>query len=120
MAAGLVLGAAGSGSLTLLTTTSGYPRLLPALLGLGLGMGLLTAAAVAAATAAVPPAQSGLAGGINNAARQTGTAIGVAVCGALTGGTQHPAHFVDGLHVTGIAGATLWAAALVITVTTIR
>jgi predicted MFS family arabinose efflux permease len=48
----------------------------PALLGVGFGVGLFTAPVVAAALRAVPPERSGLASGINNTARQAGTALG--------------------------------------------
>ncbi|GAA5187756.1 MFS transporter [Rugosimonospora acidiphila] len=120
MIAGLVLGAAGVAGLTLVGPSSPYPVLLPALLGLGLGLGLLTAAVVAAAIAAVPPDRSGLASGVNNTARQTGTALGVAVFGALAGTPEHPVRFVAGMHRAGVLGAALWLAGAAVTAVTVR
>jgi DHA2 family methylenomycin A resistance protein-like MFS transporter len=120
MVAGLALGVAGQASLLLLHPASPYPLLLPALVGLGVGLGLLTAAVVTAAIAAVPPDRSGLASGVNNTARQAGTALGVAVFGALAGGGDDPGHFVAGLHRAGLLGAALWLAAIVVTLAAVR
>ncbi len=120
MVAGLALGAAGETGLLLLHRASPYPLLLPALVGLGVGLGLLTAAVVTAAIAAVPPDRSGLASGVNNTARQAGTALGVAVFGALAGGGDDPGHFVAGLHRAGLLGAALWLAAIVVTLVAVR
>jgi DHA2 family methylenomycin A resistance protein-like MFS transporter len=107
--AGAVLAAAGQLSLLAVTPASGYARLLPVLLGIGLGIGLFTAPVVATAIRAVPSGQSGLASGINNTARQAGTALGVAIFGAVAGAPADPAHFVTGLHGLGIAAAASWA-----------
>ena len=71
--AGAAIAAAGQLCLLLVTPATGYPRLVPALLGVGLGVGLFTAPVVAAAMRAVPPERSGLASGVNNTARQAGT-----------------------------------------------
>ncbi|WP_203921024.1 MFS transporter [Rugosimonospora africana] len=119
MVAGLALGAAGEAGLVLLRPSSPYPWLLAMLLGLGVGLGLLTASVVTAAIAAVPSDRSGLASGVNNTARQAGTALGVAVFGALAGSGGDPAHFVAGTHRAGLLGAALWLAAIVVTLTTI-
>jgi hypothetical protein len=67
-------------------------------------------APVVAAVSAVPANRSGLASGINNTARQTGTALGAAVFGAIAGGTAAPAAFVHGLHVLAGLGAAVWLA----------
>lgn len=89
----------------LVEPASGYQALLPALLGIGIGAGLFTAPVVTAAMSAVPVERSGLASGINNTARQTGTALGVAVFGAVAGGTATPGAFVHGVHVLAGLGA---------------
>ncbi|MGH3413767.1 MAG: MFS transporter [Marmoricola sp.] len=115
MLAGLLAGAAGSGLLVLVGPGSAYLRLVPVLLGLGVGMGLLTAAVVTAAVRAVPAARSGLAGGVTNAARQAGGAMGVAVYGALVGSPRAPG-FVPGLHLTGALGGAAWLLAAAATV----
>ncbi|CAL99437.1 DHA2 family methylenomycin A resistance protein-like MFS transporter [Saccharopolyspora erythraea NRRL 2338] len=115
MTAGLVIGAAGAASLVGITPDSGYARLLPALLGLGTGMGLLTAAVVAAAVRAVPADRAGLAGGVNNTARQTAGALAVAVFGGITGGPADAVRFTGGLHLLGLLSCALWISALALT-----
>ena len=108
--------AAGQLALLLVTPATGYPRLVPALLGVGFGVGLFTAPVVAAAMRAVPPERSGLASGLNNTARQAGTALGVAIFGAVAGSPAQAGHFITALRWLGIAAAIGWllVAALVI------
>jgi DHA2 family methylenomycin A resistance protein-like MFS transporter len=113
--AGSLLAGAGTAGLLLVGTAGPATRLLPAFLGLGLGNSLVTAAVVAAAVRAVPADRSGLASGVNTAARQTGTALGVAVFGAIAGSPQSPARFVAGLHHLAAVGALLWLAAAALT-----
>ncbi|MHB1431631.1 MAG: MFS transporter [Streptosporangiaceae bacterium] len=108
MVTGAILAAAGQADLLAVTPAAGYLRLLPALLGVGIGLGLFTAPMVAAALAAVPPDKSGLASGINNTARQAGTALGVALYGALAGPPARAGRFTAALHGLGIVGAALW------------
>lgn len=50
-------------------------------------------------------------GGFNNTARQVGTALGVAVYGAVAGPALHP-ESAAGLHVLAWASAALWLSAL--------
>jgi DHA2 family methylenomycin A resistance protein-like MFS transporter len=109
-AAGLFVAAAGLALLTGVTPSSGYGALLPAFLLWGVGMGLLTPAVVAAAIAAVPAERSGLASAINNTARQSGGAIGIAVAGAVAGQTGRGTHFVDGFHTVALGAAALYFA----------
>lgn len=118
--AGAVLAAAGQLCLLLVSTTSTYPRLIPALIGVGLGVGLFTAPVVATAIRSVPAARSGLASGINNTARQAGTALGVAIYGAIAGSPTHPGHFINALRDLGIVATILWIAAAALTTTTTR
>jgi len=108
MLAGAALAGAGQLCLLTVTATTGYPWLLPALLGVGLGIGLFTAPVVAAAIRAVPPERSGLASGVNNTARQTGTALGVAIYGAIAGTPTDTHHFVTAIREMGVAAAILW------------
>lgn len=81
----------------------------------GVGLGLLTPAVVSAAIASVPGDRAGLASGINNTARQTGGAIGIAAYGALAGPPAATAGFMRGLHVAGTATVVLWLLAAVAT-----
>ena len=73
----------------------------------GIGCGLLTPAVVAAAIATVPAERSGLASAVDNTARQTGSAIGIAVAGQP--GDQ--ARFLRGCHAVALGSACLYAAA---------
>ncbi|MBB4682815.1 MFS transporter [Amycolatopsis jiangsuensis] len=120
MLAGLVLGALGMLNLLRLAPSGGYAEVLPTLLGLGLGMGLLTAAVVTAAVDGAPAGRAGIAGGMNNAARQAGGALGVAVFGAVTGEPDAPVRFVHGLHLLGSLAAGLWLAGVVLAVVCTR
>jgi MFS transporter, DHA2 family, methylenomycin A resistance protein len=85
------------------------------MLGVGTGLGLFSAPVVAAAIRSVPPQRSGLAGGVNNTARQVGTALGVAIYGAVVGSPAHTQHFVDSLRGSGVAGAAAWLAVVLLT-----
>ena len=114
LGAGTAVAAAGSLSLLAAGPGGGYAALLPALLAIGIGDGLIVTAVVAAAMRAAPPAHAGLAGGVNNTARQAGTALGVAVYGAVAGPALRPA-FTSGLHVLAWTSAALWLAALALT-----
>jgi MFS transporter, DHA2 family, methylenomycin A resistance protein len=115
---GALVAAVGAAGYALFEPDSGYLALLPAFLGLGIGAGLFTAPVVAAAMAAVPD-RSGLASGINNTARQTGNAIGIAVFGAVAGGVGAPDAFVHGLHVLAAVGAAIWLAVAVLVARTV-
>ncbi len=114
MFAGAALAAAGQLCLLAVTPAGDYLTLLPALLGVGAGLGLFAAPVVAAAIRAVPPEQSGLASGVNNTARQVGTALGVAIYGAVAGSPAHAQHFVATLRGSGIAGAAAWLAVVLL------
>lgn len=118
MVAGLALGALGTLNLVLLNENSGYPALLPTLLGLGVGMGLLTTAVVTAAVAGIPPERAGIASGVNNTARQAGGALGVAVLGAVGG--EPGGRFLAGLHGAGLIAGTLWLVAIGVTLAGVR
>lgn len=115
MAAGIVLCAAAALCMLRIHAGSPYTAFLPVLLGLGLGCGLLVTADVAAAIRSVPADKSGLASGVNNTMRQTGTALGVAVFGAIVGSPEHGASFITGWHHLAWVVFGLWCAALLLT-----
>jgi DHA2 family methylenomycin A resistance protein-like MFS transporter len=71
-------------------------------------VGLFTAPVVAAAMRSVPADRSGLASGINNTARQAGTALGVAIFGAVAGSPVRALHFIAALRWLGVASAIGW------------
>jgi MFS transporter, DHA2 family, methylenomycin A resistance protein len=77
-------------------------------------MGLLTPAVVAAAIGAVPAERAGPTSAMNDTARQTGGAIGIAVAGAVAGQPADEARFVRGFHAVALGAAGLYAAAAVL------
>ncbi|HET8582849.1 MAG TPA: MFS transporter [Jatrophihabitans sp.] len=116
---GCVIAAVGALPLLGVRPDGGLPWLLLGLGGLGCGAGLVTASAVAAVVAATPADRRGLATGTSNTARQTGTASGVAVFGAIAGTAGHASSFVHALHVLTVVAAALWCAAALLAGSTI-
>lgn len=110
---GFGLAAAAVGSLPLLGIGGPWAWWVP-LVGLGLALGGLTPALVTMTVEAVPD-RAGLAGGVNNAARQAGTAVGVALFGALAGDPTHAAAFVGRLGWCALVGSGLLVVALLAT-----
>jgi MFS transporter, DHA2 family, methylenomycin A resistance protein len=115
-----LVAAAGQLCLLLISVNAGYLRLVPALIGVGLGVAMFTAPVVATAMRSVPPERSGIASGVNNTARQTGTALGVAIFGAVAGNPANADHFVSAMRDLGIAAAILWLIVAVVTATGIK
>ncbi|MEV0697947.1 MFS transporter [Saccharopolyspora sp. NPDC050389] len=112
MLCGTMIAAVGSGCWVLATPGGGYAEVIPVLVACGIGAGLLTTPVVAAAVGALGPQRSGLASGVNNTMRQTGTALGVAVFGAVAGSPAAPADFAAGLHRLAVVGVLLWLVAI--------
>src|SRR5262249_32047046 len=81
--AGLMLGSAGLGLILLADANSSWTALMPGILLCSVGTGLFNPAVVAIALGSVSEDQSGLAAGTNDAFRQGGIAVGVAVFGAV-------------------------------------
>jgi MFS transporter, DHA2 family, methylenomycin A resistance protein len=115
-----IVAAAGQTALLLVTPTTAYARLVPALVGVGLGVGMFAVPVVAAAIRAVPPERSGLASGVNNAARQAGTALGVAIYGAIAGAPIPADPFIGAMRDLGIGAAILWLFVAALTTAGIR
>jgi MFS transporter, DHA2 family, methylenomycin A resistance protein len=106
-------------SLLLVQPESGYP-LIGVLFGiLGVGMGFAITTTNSAGVSAVGRERSGTAAATVNAARQTGTALGIAALGAIVNASLD-AGFTTGLHrALLLAGAlSLVAAALIAVVRT--
>jgi DHA2 family methylenomycin A resistance protein-like MFS transporter len=112
MAAGLLIAAIGVALLARLQADASFLTLLPGLLAWGIGLGVLTPAVVAAAVRAVPGERAGLGSAVNNTARQTGGAIGIAAYGALAGRPGSPG-FLGGLHAVALITAALFLAGVV-------
>ncbi|MFJ6655803.1 MFS transporter [Streptomyces sp. NPDC091377] len=84
MAAGIALGGLGLGLMALLVSVEGgYLSVLPGLLAMGVGMGLSMTPSTTAITASLPRAEQGVASALNDVTREFGTALGVALLGAL-------------------------------------
>lgn len=80
----MALTAVGLASMGLFVSVEGgYPSVLAGLLALGAGMGLSMTPSTEAITAALPAGQQGVASALNDVTREFGTALGVAMLGAL-------------------------------------
>lgn len=93
-----------------------YTTQLPALVLSGIGMSLYFAPAASLVMAGVRPHEQGIASGANNALREVGGALGIAVMSSIfsaRGGYASPQHFVDGLRPALWAGAAVVALAAV-------
>ncbi|MFC4947817.1 hypothetical protein [Pseudonocardia sp. GCM10023141] len=108
------LGAPSAAALVFVTPEQGSLLLGTALLGLGCAAGRFTAPVVAAGVQAVPGDRAGLAAGLITTARQAGTALGVALFGAVAGAPADAAGFTAGLHVVGAIGGAAWALAFLL------
>ncbi|MGW2625416.1 MFS transporter [Micromonospora taraxaci] len=91
MAAGILLGGAGLALMaTLVSVNGGYLAILPGMLAMGLGMGLTQTPSTEAITSALPRERQGVASALNDVTREFGTALGVALLGAvLTAGYRN-------------------------------
>jgi len=84
MAAGIFLGGAGLALMALrVSVDGGYLSILPGYVVMGLGMGLAMAPATEAITASLPRERQGVASALNDVAREFGSALGVALLGAV-------------------------------------
>ena len=111
---GLAMQAAGLAWLGLATTpTTAYPAFIGPFLLAGAGMGLFFAPMASVVLAAVRPAQQGQASGANNAIRELGGVLGVAVLAAVfasRGGYRTGHAFVAGMNPALLIGAVVVAA----------
>jgi len=117
MAAGLALQAVAIVWLAAVTTTDvAYSALVPAFVLGGTGMALVFSPVANAVLGAVKPHEAGQASGANNAIRELGGVLGVAVLAAVfsaTGGYESGEAFVDGLRSALWVGAAVLAAGAV-------
>ncbi|MDO8189238.1 MFS transporter [Conexibacter sp. JD483] len=91
MTAGVGVAAAGLALMAaLVSVDGGYLSVLPGMVAIGLGMGLTMPPATEAITAALPPESQGVASALNDTTREVGSAIGIALLGAvLTASYRH-------------------------------
>jgi EmrB/QacA subfamily drug resistance transporter len=114
LAAGLALQAVGLGWMAAVSTpTVGYGSLVGPFIVTGIGMGMFFAPVANVVLSAVRPEEEGKSSGANNAIREVGGVLGVAVLASIfarTGGYGTPEAFTDGLV------PALWAGAAVVAV----
>jgi Na+/melibiose symporter-like transporter len=125
MASGTALAAIGMGLLLQLPSTSHYPVLGLLLVVVGFGTTIALFGATVAGSAGVTNDQQGLAGALLNAARQIGSAVGVAVLLAIAtavarGQGGSPSASVDGYRVAMEVAAGLAVVATVASLTLAR
>ncbi|MFE2975952.1 MFS transporter [Streptomyces sp. NPDC059258] len=84
MATGILLAGAGLALMAgIVSVDGGYQSVLPGMLAMGLGMGLAMTPSTEAITGALPRERQGVASALNDVTREFGTALGVALLGAL-------------------------------------
>ena len=114
LAAGLALQAVGLAWMAAVsTTTVGYGSLVGPFIVSGIGMAMFFAPVANVVLSAVRPEEEGKSSGANNAIREVGGVLGVAVLASIfarTGGYETPEAFTDGLV------PALWAGAAVVAV----
>jgi EmrB/QacA subfamily drug resistance transporter len=111
---GLVLVGGGLALLTLTTTDSSWTVTLPGVLLASLGTGIFNPTLATLALGAGPIGHSGLLAGVNDAARQSGIAVGVAAFGALVPAAAAVGHGSAGAYVSGLHNAALLGAAIAV------
>ena len=115
VAAGLFFQAAGLGYMAYVVTAhASYEVQLPALILSGIGMALYFAPAANLVMSSVRPHEQGIASGANNALREVGGALGIAVMSSIFsayGGYTSAQSFVDGLRPALVTGAAVVALA---------
>ncbi|MEV5431148.1 MFS transporter [Streptomyces sp. NPDC052701] len=111
VAAGLFLQAAGLGYMAVVATAdASYAAQLPALVVSGVGMALFFAPASHLVMSSVRPQEQGIASGANNALREVGGALGIAVMASIfaaRGGYESGQAFVDGLRPALVTGSAV-------------
>ena len=80
---GMVLFAAGLVVASTSTVSSGYPRVMLAMILMGTGMGLSVAPATESIMGSLPLHQAGVGSAVNDTSREVGGALGVAIVGSM-------------------------------------
>jgi EmrB/QacA subfamily drug resistance transporter len=114
---GLALMAIGLLVISSMDAGSSYWHLLAGGLVLGLGMALAATPATTAIVESLPDEKQGVASAVNDASREVGGALGIAVLGSVLadhvgqlGPGMNPAAFVDGFSAALVVGAAVLAA----------
>jgi DHA2 family methylenomycin A resistance protein-like MFS transporter len=113
ISAGAVLAARGCLAMLGIDAGTSYWALCAQLVAMGAGLGLLVPPLTSTLLGSVEKSRSGIAAGVLNATRQTGSVLGVALFGALVGQSSA---FIAGLHASLMvsAGVLLAAGAVIL------
>lgn len=111
MLLGLGPGAVGFVGLLLAGRTTPYLELVLPLAVIGFGTAFTMPAAVAAVVESAPAHRAGVASGVLNAARQVGSAVGVALLGALITPTTG---FINGMRIGSLISAACFTAGILL------
>ncbi|MGW5368227.1 DHA2 family efflux MFS transporter permease subunit [Streptomyces sp. NPDC004009] len=115
VATGLFLQAAGLGYMACVVSADvSYAAQLPGLVISGIGMALYFAPAANLVMSSVRPREQGIASGANNALREVGGALGIAIMSSIfsaQGGYASAQNFVDGLRPALVTGSAVVALA---------
>jgi MFS transporter, DHA2 family, methylenomycin A resistance protein len=114
IAAGALIAAAGSIALVGIGPHTSYWALCAQLLAMGFGLGLLVPPLTSTLLGSVEVRRSGVAAGVLNSARQTGSVLGVALFGSLVG---QASAFIHGVQEASVISAVLLAGAALATMT---
>jgi MFS transporter, DHA2 family, methylenomycin A resistance protein len=116
IALGAALAAIGCLALLAIAPGTGYFEIGIQLVVIGGGLGLLVPPLTSTLLGSVEKSRSGIAAGVLNSTRQTGSALGVALFGSLVGGSDafmpgaHQALVISALLLV-VAGAAIWSGA---------
>jgi DHA2 family methylenomycin A resistance protein-like MFS transporter len=113
MAVGLCASLVGLVWLCYTNPASSYLAVMFPMLLVGFGNSSTAPATIAAGMSSAPPGQSGIVSGVINAARQSGSVMGVAILGSFLGPKDM---FISGMHVAFSTAALLYIVALAFTV----
>jgi len=108
IAAGALIAAAGCIALLGVERGSGYWQMCAQLVAMGAGLGLVVPPLTSTLLGSVEKARSGVAAGVLNSTRQTGSVIGVALFGSLL---ERKDAFMTGVHMSLVISTVLFAAA---------
>jgi MFS transporter, DHA2 family, methylenomycin A resistance protein len=108
IACGAVISALGCVALLGIRPETGYAAVCAQMIAMSAGLGLLVPPMTSTLLGSVDPARSGIAAGVLNATRQTGSVLGVALFGALAG---QAGAFMTGLRASLIISASVLLAA---------
>jgi MFS transporter, DHA2 family, methylenomycin A resistance protein len=108
IAAGALIAAAGCIVLLGVERGSGYRQICAQLVAMGAGLGLVVPPLTSTLLGSVDKARSGIAAGVLNATRQTGSVIGVALFGSLL---ERKGAFMSGVHMSLVISTVLFVAA---------